>query len=247
VAHAFMAVRQVFDLPRLWQRIDALDATVAGDAQLRLYEATRDLVNAQTLWFLRHEGQGDGVTDPAAVIARHKAGLAALMQALDSVLPPGRRSHLDRRAADLRAGGIPADLAGDIARLDVVAHAPAITEVALAMGRPVPDTARVHFELGERLRIDGLAFQGAAIPTADQYDRLAIAHALAQLAAAHAAFTREAIRAGGAGAWYAAQGDRLDRTERTLAEAAAPGTLTLSRLLVAAGALSDLASDAHGG
>jgi glutamate dehydrogenase len=250
VAHAFMAVREVFDLPRLWQRIDALDGTVGGEAQLRLYESTRDLVNAQTLWFLRHDsgndrGQGDRATDLAAIVARHKAGLAALAQVLEGVLPPGRRSHLERRAAGLRSDGIPTDLAGDIATLDTLVHAPAIAEIALATGRPVPETARIHLEIGERLRIDDLAAKGAAIPAIDQYDRLAVAHALAQLVTAHAAFTREAIRVGGTGAWYAGEGDRLGRTERTLAEAAAQGTLTLSRLSVAAGALSELAARAR--
>jgi hypothetical protein len=74
---------------------------------------------------------------------------------------------------------------------------------------------------------------------------LAIAHAVAQLVAAHAAFTREAIRAGGTGAWYAGQGDRLGRAERSLMEAVAQGALTLSRLSVAAGVLDELAADAR--
>ena len=246
VALAFMAVREMFDLPRLWQRIDALDGSVGGDAQLRLYEATRDLVNAQTLWFLRHEQRGDGTTDFAGMLARHRAGLAALTQTLEGVLPPGRKSDLERRAADLRAEGIPVDLAGDIARLDALAHAPAVTRIALAAGRPVPEAGRIHFEIGERLRMDELTVRGAAIPSADQYDRLAIAHALAQLEAAHAAFTREAVRIGGTDAWYAGRGDRLGRTEHTLAEIAAQGALTLSRLSIAAGALSDLASHVQG-
>ncbi len=247
VARAFMAVREMFDLPLLWQRIDALDGTVGGDAQLQLYEATRDLVNAQTLWFLRHEERGDGTTDFAGMLARHRAGLAALTQTGEGVLPPGRKSRLERRAADLRAEGIPVDLAGDIARLDALAHAPAVTGIALATGRPVPEAGRIHFEIGERLRIDELTVRGAAIPSADQYDRLAIAHALAQLEAAHAAFTREAVRIGGTEAWYASQGDRLDRAERTLAEVTAQGMLTVSRLSVAAGVLDELAGDARQG
>jgi glutamate dehydrogenase len=246
VAHAFMAVREVFDLPQLWQRIDALDGTVGGDAQLCLYEATHDLVNTQTLWFLRHDkGQDDRPTDLAGLIRPHKVGLAALTRALDNVLSPGRRSQLEQRAARLRADGVPVDLAGDIARLDALAHAPAVTGIARATGRPVPDTARIYFEIGERLRIDNLAARGAAIPTADQYDRLAIAHALAQLGAAHAAFTREAIRVGGTGPWLASLGDPIARVERTLAEAAGNGTLTVSRLTVAAGALDELAAGAR--
>jgi glutamate dehydrogenase len=247
VALAFMAVREVFDLPRLWQRIDALDGAVAGEAQLLLYEATRDLVNAQTLWFLRHDashekGRDNGATDLAGTVSRHTAGLAALAAALDNVLPPGRKRDLEQRAGALRAKGIPADLATDIARLDALAQAPAITEIALALGRQVPETARIHFEIGERLRIDDLAARGAAIATADQYDRLAIAHALAQLSAAHATFTREAIEAGGSEPWLKVQGERLARLERTVTEAAGVGVLTPSRLSVAAGALEDLAA-----
>src|SRR5262249_37929656 len=34
VARAFMAVREIFDLPALWQRIDELDGAAKGDAQL---------------------------------------------------------------------------------------------------------------------------------------------------------------------------------------------------------------------
>jgi glutamate dehydrogenase len=239
VARAFMGVREVFDLPGLWQRIDALDGRVGGEAQLQLYAATRDLVNDETLWFLRH---GAAIADLSSTIARHKAGLSALVQALEGVLPPRRKAGLAKEAQCLAAGGIPSDLAGDVARLQVLAQAPAITEIALVAGRAVPETARVFLEIGERLRIDDLAGRGAAIATADRYDRLAIAQALGQLAAAQAAFSRAAIRAGGCEAWFAEQGDGLIRTQQILEEATSESGLTLSRLTVAAGRLSELAA-----
>ncbi len=100
----------------------------------------------------------------------------------------------------------------------------------------------MFLEIGERLRIDDLARRGAAIATADQYDRLAIAQALSQAAAAQAAFSREALRAGGCDAWVETQGDRLERVQATLHEVAGEGTLTVSRLAVAAGLLSELAA-----
>ena len=240
VAHAFMAVREVFDLPQLWQRIDALDGRVQGEAQLRLYEATQDLVNAQTQWFLRN---GAALTDLTGTIARHKAGLAVLTEALDGALPPRRRADLEREARRLGEGGIPADLAADVARLDVLGEAPAITEIAQIAGQPVPAAARTFLEIGEHLRIPDLGAKGAAIASSDQYDRLAIAQAISQLAAAQATFTRSAIAAGGAEAWRAAQGGRLDRLQSTLEDVAGgEGTLTVSRLMVAAGQLSELAA-----
>jgi glutamate dehydrogenase len=242
VAHAFMAVREVFDLPFLWQRIDALDGKVDGQAQLALYAATQDLLDAQTLWFVR---DGAAVRDLAGTIARHKAGLAALAGTLAGVLPPARRASLEQEAARLRTDGVPAGLADDVARLKLLARALAITEIALAEGQAVPETARVFFEVGERLRIDDLAGRGAAIATADPYDHQAVNRALGQIAAAQVSFARAAIRAGGAKVWFADQDKRLARLQRALAEAADEGPLTPSRLMVAAGALNDLALDAR--
>jgi glutamate dehydrogenase len=241
VAHAFMAVREVFDLPALWQRIDALDGASKGDAQLRLYQATRDLVNEQTQWFLR---DGAAITDLTGTIARHRAGLAALVADLDSVLPPGRKSGLLLEAGRLGEGGIPADLATDVARLQVLGCGPAITEIAQATGRPLAATAGIFLDIGERLRIADLVAKGSAIPSTDPYDRLAIAQAIGQLAAAHAAFTHAAIRAGGTEAWLAGQGNRIDRVKATVQEVAGESTVTLSRLLVAAGQLSEVAAAA---
>ncbi|MBX9588246.1 MAG: NAD-glutamate dehydrogenase [Hyphomonadaceae bacterium] len=239
VAHAFMAAREVFDLPRLWQRIDALDGRAQGEAQLRLYEATQDLVNAQTRWFLR---DGTALVDLAGTIARHKAGLATLSADLENILPPRSKAGLERETRRHGEGGIPADLATDIARLSVLAQAPSITEIARASDRPIPDTSHIFLAIGDHLRIADLAAKGIALATSDQYDRLAIAQAISQLAAAQAAFTRSAIAAGSAEAWYAAQGERLARLLVTLDAVVGEGATTVSRLLVAAGLLSELAA-----
>ena len=61
----------------------------------------------------------------------------------------------------------------------------------------MPDAARTYLAIGEQLRLADLAAKAAAIATPDYYDRLAVAQALSQLDAAQAAFTRDAIRAGG--------------------------------------------------
>jgi glutamate dehydrogenase len=239
IAHAFVVVRAVFDLPALWQKIDALDGKVPGEAQLRLYEATRELVNAQTRWFLRDR---NGKATLAATIETHKAGLAALSGGLEGVLPPRRKADLAQRTSRLGEGGVPADIAADVARLDVLGEAPAITEIAAAAGKPVADAARIYLEIGEQLHIADLAAKGAEIASADQYDRLAIAQALSQLAWARASFARAAIKAGGVEAWRGVLGERLARLQPALDEAAMQGALRLSRLLVVAGQLSELAS-----
>ena len=242
VANAFLATREVFELPALWLRIDALDGKTKGAAQLALYQATQDLVNAQTLWFLRN---GAAMSDLPGTIARHRAGVAELKAALTGVLPARRQAVLAAEQARLAGVGIPPDLGADVAALDILGLAPPITEIAEQTKTPVAEAARTYLAIGDGLRIADLAAKAGAIATPDYYDRLAVAQALSQLAAAQAAFTRDAIRtrdADGPDGWLARQGDRLGRIRAMLEEIAGEGTLTVSRLLVAAGQLGDLAA-----
>jgi glutamate dehydrogenase len=240
VAYAFLAAREVFELPALWARIDALDGRVKGDTQIDLYQATRELVNAQALWFLRN---GAAPADLAGTIARHRAGLAALRPALADVLPIRRKIQIEGEVRRLTEGDIPADLAADIAALDVLGLAPPITEIAEATRTAVPQAARTYLAIGEDLHIAALAAKANAIATPDYYDRLAVTQALAQFDDAQAAFTRQALRGGADGieAWLAGQGDRLAQVKATLEDIAGDKTCTVSRLLVAAGQLNDLA------
>ena len=117
VALAFMAVREVFELPQLWQRIDALDGKLGGSVQLSLYEATQELVRTETLWFL-HDGKAIG--DLAGTIARHGEGLNALKPAIEDVMPARLKEHIADVEQRFVVSGVPADLAADVARLEAL-------------------------------------------------------------------------------------------------------------------------------
>jgi glutamate dehydrogenase len=244
VALAFLAVREVFALPALWQRIDALDGKLGGSTQLGLYQRTRELVNAQTLFMLRYDRAGRGLSD---TIALNQATLAALKPVLASLLPSRLATGLADQARRLVVERVPEDLAADIAALDVLELALAITEVAHASNSPVPEAARIFLVLGDRLHIADLTAKAGKIVTSDYYDRLAVAQALNQLGKSQADLARAAIRAQGAAgieAWLEQQGPRLARVIATLEQIGNEETLTLSRLLVAAGQLQDVAGAA---
>ena len=244
VALAFLAVREVFELPALWQRIDALDGKLGGSTQLGLYQRTRELVSAQTLFMLRYGSAGSSLSD---TIALNKATLAALKPVLASLLPSRLAAGLADQARRLVVERVPEDLAADMAALDVLELALAITEVAHASNSPVPEAARIFLVLGDRLHIADLTAKAGKILTSDYYDRLAVAQALNQLGKSQADLARAAIRAQGAAgieAWLEQQGPRLARVIATLEQISNEETLTLSRLLVAAGQLQDVAGAA---
>lgn len=241
IAPAFMAARSVFNLPALWQRIDALDSLIASQAQLRLYQTTQELVNAQTQWFLRDE---HAAADLSGTISRYSAGLLTLTYSLNDILPPRLRAEVEQDAQAARDAGVPEDLAIDAARLKILQHAPAITKIAGHTGHPVADTARIYLEIGEQLRIADILSSAASITTTDSYDRIAVGQAVRQIGACLSAFTRAAIGAGGLPNWRAEKGSQLGLLQPTLDEVASAETLTVSRLLVTAGQLGELTSTA---
>lgn len=193
---------------------------------------------------LRYGSAGSSLSD---TIALNKATLAALKPVLASLLPSRLAAGLADQARRLVVERVPEDLAADMAALDVLELALAITEVAHASNSPVPEAARIFLVLGDRLHIADLTAKAGKILTSDYYDRLAVAQALNQLGKSQADLARAAIRAQGAAgieAWLEQQGPRLARVIATLEQISNEETLTLSRLLVAAGQLQDVAGAA---
>jgi len=186
--------------------------------------------------------------DLAGTIDRHRAGIRALQPALDDILSAPDKALYERDAHRLIDGGVPADLAAEVALIEVLKLAPAITVIAEETGVPAPAAAAAYLTIGENLRARQLSAKAAGIAAPDYYDRLAIAQALTQLADAQARLTRQALGAVPSGSraltetWLRQQGERFDRVKRTLEEVADERSLTIARLSVVAGQLAELAT-----
>ncbi|KAB2851001.1 MAG: NAD-glutamate dehydrogenase [Hyphomicrobiaceae bacterium] len=242
IVYAYMAVAAVHGLDGLWDRIDRLDGAVKGEVQLGLYQKVQDLIVRETVWFLSHVDASKGLAD---VIASYRPGVETVRTKLAELIAPGTRAKLEAGIAKLTVGGVPADLARDVAALDLIADATDITSVATRSGRTVEEVARIYWQAGEHFRIGELRAQAEALKVTDHFDRLAINATLAALWAAQSAITLEAITAANGAApsfeaWRAAQGGRLERAKRSLDEILGVDALTVSRLAVAAAHVRDL-------
>jgi glutamate dehydrogenase len=242
IVYAYMAVEAVHGLEGLWDRIDGLDGVINGELQLALYQKVQDLIVRETLWFLRHADASKSLAD---IVATYKPGVATIRNSLSELLAPGTRSQLEAGIGRLAAGGVPAELARDVAALDFIADATDITSVANRSGRTVGEVARIYWQAGEHFRIGELRAQAEALKVTDHFDRLAINATLAALWSAQSTITLEAITATNGAepsfeAWRKAQGKRLDRAKRSLEEILGVDTLTVSRLAVAAAHVRDL-------
>jgi glutamate dehydrogenase len=241
VATAYVAVRDVFGLPALYQAVERLDRSLAGEQQLSLYAELQDVLRDRMVWVLRNADLTAGL---GPVIGRFAAGAAAVARTLpDSLGPQGRDAHEQRRRSFVD-GGVPEDLAERLASLRDLAAAPDIVLVAEDTGRPLPETAATYYALADRFRLEPLAAAARRVPAGDIFDRVALERAIAGIGATHRALCRDVIRNGGSGAdavghWCEARGQALGRTETALDNILGSG-LTLSKVMVATSLLGDL-------
>lgn len=242
VAFAYAAARDAYGLADLNAQIDALDNKIKGDTQLELYDGVKTLLINQTLWFLRNATFDDGLAD---IVEKYRAGVDEIKAALGTILPTYVTKSVADRAVAFVNGGAPRNLARAVAELSALTLASDIVLIAQANEASVKNAAEAYFMVFESFRLGRITERSGSINLADRYDRMALDRALANLMRAQRALTG-AVLAAGAGpisdrfaAWRAERADETDRIMATVT-ALTEEELTVSRLSVAAGLLSDL-------
>jgi glutamate dehydrogenase len=178
-----------------------------------------------------------------AVIARFGSGIREIAAGLDNNLPQGIQARRSGRRQDLTDGGVPAELAGELADLDTLVSAPDIVTVAQRTNRAIGDTAATFFAAEANFGLDRFMAAARGIPANDFFERLAIDRAVGQIAAAKRGLVADILGTGQFGQqaadnWLAAH-PRATRIRQSVEEIATSG-LTLAKLTVAANLLGDL-------
>ncbi len=244
VALSFAAARDGFDLNGLYGAIDHLDNRVRGQAQLGLYAEVNSLLEQLCAWLLRN-GQGD--TDVTTRIAAFSDARAQLEPLWASVLPRFMAARAAERAAGFVTAGVPDALARRLSLLDALALVPDILAVAQEGRTDLPTAAKAFFGITEAFRIGRIedAARGLAVP--DYFDALARDRAVVAIDTARRRLSVAALATapdGGdpAASWLESDAVRLQAARDRLQALTEGGDLSLSRLSVAAGLMTDLAS-----
>jgi glutamate dehydrogenase len=250
VAKAFVAASAVFDLKAIHTAIDALDNQIGGLVQLDLYRIVEDLLHSRTAWFVRNESFADGI---APVIQAYRQTIEAIAAGLDDLLPPhlaeaaaaAARTHEDR--------GVPDDLARRLALLPQLADALDIHRIAQAAGRTVGRAAAVFYAVDDTFSLSRIEEAAGRIAVVDPVDGLALERALETVADGQRQIAAAAVAAGGAeegdllAAWTLPRKAAVERAKATIASLTGGETPTVSRVVVAAGILADLARNQERG
>ena len=240
IVMAFVAVDESYGLERLNDAIDALDNGIDGQVQLGLYAAVQDLLLSRVVWFVRNVDFNAGLD---AVISRFGPSIREIIAGLDETLPEDLQTGRSKRRQDLVDRGVPAELACQLADLDILVSAPDIVTVAERTKRTIGDAAMTFFAAEANFHLDRIITAARDVPANDNFERLAIDRAVDQIAAAERRLAADMLATGqsglqAAGSWLAAHPEAT-RIRRSVEEISASG-LTLAKLTVAANLLGDL-------
>ncbi|GHD17977.1 NAD-glutamate dehydrogenase [Tianweitania populi] len=243
VVHAYVLVRDGFELAALYAAVDALDTKIDGHAQLDLYAAIARLARHATTWQLRN---GERDKPLAEQIVDLRATRTALETALPELLPDGMRDRLQERARGLAEQGVSPELADKLALLDVLHVIPEIMQVAARSGSTLPAAAKAFFAVTAFFRIGRIEDAIRNLNPTDYYEGLALTRAEDAVGAARRRIAAAVLQAEPTGEtspddWVAKAGEPVLRARSRLEALTDSGELTVSKLTVASGILSDLA------
>ena len=242
VAFAYAAARDSYDLADLNEAIDDLDNKIDGTTQLELYDEVKTLLLEQTLWFLRNVSFEDGLSD---IIKRYSAGVKTIRANLGNFLPDFVAKSVANQAVGFVNGGAPRDLAQHIAELSALTLCSDIVLVSEKTKTSVEDAAKAYFMVLETFKLGRITEQGKNIDLIDKFDRMALDRALANVMRAQRDLTVDVIRAGNGkiedrfNTWKMQRQSETNRIIDMVSDLTGD-ELSVSRLSVAAGLLSDL-------
>ena len=134
VMRAWIVSREVFDYPRLWAEIDALDTTVALETQLDLFLDCRRMVERGALWVLRHRRPPFGLGETAAYL---KPGIDELATSLGTMLRGRMADVMMSGEASRLAAGVPEQLAERAGAWPLLHTAFDLVDLSQSTGRPI--------------------------------------------------------------------------------------------------------------
>jgi glutamate dehydrogenase len=239
VVKAAFLIRDGFDLPDLWSRIDALDTKIPGRVQNDLYAQINRIIIIGTYLALQTQISAAPMTE---AVSRLKAAIKGLRATVtEDVI-----AETAPLAAELEAQGAPADVIGEIRMLSALVIVPEIMLIADRTGETMARATESYFAVTETFRVNRLITAGERVATSDHYESLALSRGLQQLASARrdivtAALTEHRKEKKPVAAWIAADRVRVNRIGTELMALGESGELTLPKVSVAAGLLGDLA------
>ncbi|WP_026415732.1 NAD-glutamate dehydrogenase [Actinomadura oligospora] len=247
IARAYLVAREVFDMPRFWESVDALDYQVDESTQIAMLLEARKLTERGARWLLHNRRPPFDIQE---TIDYFGGGAVALSAQFPKLLAGPDLTAFEQRRDSFAERGVPDELAEKAAMFVPAFSTFDLVTIAKDTGRQVEEVAEVYFDLADRLDITRLRERIIALPRDDRWRSMARSALRDDLYSAHAALTRDVLVTSASGtrpeerlaAWAEKNRTAVTRAQQTLTEIWESDSFDLATLSVALGAIRTLAS-----
>jgi glutamate dehydrogenase len=247
IARAYIVAREVFQLPQLWDELQALDNQVPIDAQEAAYQELRRLVDRATRWLVEARFPID---DVAGEIERFGPTIAHLTPRVPQLLRGVERDNMAKEVDRFVEQGLPRDLATRIGEMLTAFQLLDVVEITRKSGRPADEVAEVQFTVSEQFSVDVLLTKITELPRDDRWSALARAALRHDVYAALSAITSSVLASTEPGkpaiervaAWERQNVQRVDRALSIIGDALQRDRVDLETLSVALRVMRSLAA-----
>lgn len=170
VVKAYVATKDIFDMPDLWQQIERLDYQVTSEVQMELMAELMRLVRRASRWFIRNRR---GLIEPAKEVENFKVVVGGLKESLSDVLSGHIKERRYDNCQNYIEKGVPRELASAIASVKELYPFLGIIEAAQSMSQPAEKVAELFFSLSDRLELDWFAQQISNIKIENYWQAMA--------------------------------------------------------------------------
>jgi glutamate dehydrogenase len=249
LARAYAVARDVFEMRRFWDSVEALDNQIEAGTQLSMLIEGRRLVERAARWVVR-AGPRAGI-DVTAMTDRFAPAARILADALPGVLLGLDREQFAERKADLEAGGVPEQLAHRGASMQALLSVFDIVVDAGLTGSEQSVVTEIYFGIGSRLGLDWLRDRILELPRSDRWQSLARAALRDDLYRLHRSLTREILLSAAEydadvplDDWLERNAPAVERADAVMADVRASREYDTTTLPVLLRELRSLAADA---
>jgi glutamate dehydrogenase len=237
VMRSWVAARDIFKFPAIWDQIEALPTHVKLDTQLDMFLEARRMVERGALWLLRHRRPP---LEIAAVVAEFEPGISELSKTLESHLRGKMRDQLFANEAARLAAGVPEVVAQRSVVWPLMHTAFDIIDLAIRRNLPVSKTASAYWEVFAELDLGWLWDAVGMLPRNDRWQTQARSALRDDLMSALADLADDALYVGSAREWAAANERVVKRAMAMFTEIRRSDAYDLTTLSVALRQLRNL-------
>jgi glutamate dehydrogenase len=238
VMRAWLAARDIFNFPALWDEIDLLSTHVKVDTQLEMFLEARRMVERGALWLLRHRRPP---LEIAGVVAQFRPGISDLSTTLEAHLRGRMRDQLYANEAARLAAGVPEHLAQTSVLWPLMHTAFDVVDLAGRRHLAVGDSAAAYWDVFDTLDLGWLWDAVGALPRNDRWQTQARSALRDDLMGALADLADDALYVGTAKEWAAANDRVVNRVTSMFTEIRRADVHDITTLSVALRQLRNLA------